>query len=193
MKRVLLCALLFVSFSAMADERGENRLNRIANYYSSLGSYAVNFTLRVDGGEQRGELMVSGDNSYMKVADTEVYVVGGLRYEVRASSKEIIVDKAELYEKELLNPTNGFASLKKNYNVEECEVDGAVAVRRTPKQSGETIYIITGNGGESIAKVRYISGDNRAEMTVVRCQKSTTAIPSFSKDRYKGFELIDFR
>lgn len=193
MRKFLLTLFLFTSLSVMADERGEKRLNTIANYYSTMGSYTVSFTLSAGGGEQKGELVVSGDSSYMRIADTEVFVDGGIRYEVRGASKEIIIDKAELYEKELLNPTNGFASLKANYNVEECEMEGAVAVRLTPKKSGETIYIITGNGGVSIAKVRYSSGDNRAEMSVVRCQKSSGTIPTFSKDRYKGFDLIDFR
>ena len=193
MKRILLFTLLFVSLSAMADERGENRLDRIAKHYSSMGSYSVSFTLSVGGGVQRGEMVVSGENSYMKVGDVEVFVEGSLRYEVRASSKEIILDKTSLYEGELLNNTNGFANLKADYNVEECEVGGAVAVRLTPKKSGATMYIITGSDGESISKVQYISGDDKGEMVVERCQKGGGSLPTFSKDRYKGFELIDFR
>lgn len=193
MKRFLLAIFLLATLSVSADERGEARLNRIATHYSALGNYTVEFVLRVGGGEQRGEMIVAGDNSYMKVGDTEVYVEGNLRYEVRASSKEIIIDKADLYEKELLNLAGGLSTVKRDYNVEECVVGGAAALRLTPKMSGETIYIITGSDGASISKLQYASGDNRAELSVTRCQKRTTSIPTFSKDRYKGFDLIDFR
>ena len=193
MKRVLTIFLLFITLSAWADERGEKRLERISRHYSALGNYSLSFVLRAGGGEQKGRLMVEGNNSYIKVADTEVYVVDSLRYEVRGSSKEIIVDRADAYEKELLNPLNGFSGVKNDYNIEECEVDGCVAVRLTPKRTGETIYIVTAPDGESIAKVKYGVGENSAEVEVNRQQGVPSPMPKFSKEQYKGFELIDFR
>ena len=185
--------MLFITLSAWADERGEKRLERISRHYSALGNYSLSFVLRAGGGEQKGRLMVEGNNSYIKVADTEVYVVDSLRYEVRGSSKEIIVDRADAYEKELLNPLNGFSGVKNDYNIEECEVDGCVAVRLTPKRTGETIYIVTAPDGESIAKVKYGVGENSAEVEVNRQQGVPSPMPKFSKEQYKGFELIDFR
>ena len=193
MKRVLTIFLLFITLSAWADERGEKRLERISRHYSALGNYSLSFVLRAGGGEQKGRLMVEGNNSYIKVADTEVYVVDSLRYEVRGSSKEIIVDRADAYEKELLNPLSGFSGVKNDYNIEECEVDGCVAVRLTPKRTGETIYIVTAPDGESIAKVKYGVGENSAEVEVNRQQGVPSPMPKFSKEQYKGFELIDFR
>ena len=193
MKRVLTIFLLFVTLSAWADERGEKRLERISRHYSALGNYSLSFVLRAGGGEQKGRLMVEGNNSYIKVADTEVFVVDSLRYEVRGASKEIIVDRADAYEKELLNPLSGFSGVKNDYNIEECEVDGCVAVRLTPKRTGETIYIVTAPDGESIAKVKYGVGENSAEVEVNRQQGVPSPMPKFSKEQYKGFELIDFR
>ena len=193
MKRVLTIFLLFITLSAWADERGEKRLERISRHYSALGNYSLSFVLRAGGGEQKGRLMVEGNNSYIKVADTEVYVVDSLRYEVRGASKEIIVDRADAYEKELLNPLSGFSGVKNDYNIEECEVDGRVAVRLTPKRTGETIYIVTAPDGESIAKVKYGVGENSAEVEVNRQQGVPSPMPKFSKEQYKGFELIDFR
>lgn len=183
---------MFVTFSALADEKGEKRLDIISRYYASLGSYAVDFLLRAEGSEQRGKLVVAGNNSYMSVAGVEVYVVDELRYEVRSATKEVVIDNADLYEKDLLNPMTGFTKVRADYNIEECTVDGSIALRLTPKQSGETIYIITSDG-ISISKVRYVAGDSRVEMTIEKCQKGGGAVPTFSKDRYKGYELIDFR
>ena len=177
----------------MADERGEKRLERISRYYSSLGSYSISFVLRVGGGEQRGELQVSGNNSYLKIADTEVFVEDSLRYEVRTSTKEIVVDRADAYEKELLNPLNGFSGVSKDYNIEECEVEGRMAVRLTPKQTGETVYVVTNVNGETLSKVKYGSGDGSAEVEIVSTKKESKKLPRFSKESYKGFELIDFR
>jgi len=103
------------------------------------------------------------------------------------------VDRADAYEKELLNPLNGFSNVKNDYNIEEVEADGRVAVRLTPKRSGETLYIVTAPDGESIAKVKYGSGDNTAEVDVTTIRNRREPLPRFSKESYRGFELIDFR
>jgi hypothetical protein len=193
MKKIILLLFLFVSLTAWADERGERRLERISRHYSALGNYSLSFVLRAGGGEQNGELMVEGNNSYIKIADTEVFVVDSLRYEVRGASKEIIVDRADAYEKELLNPLNGFSGVKNDYNIEECEIGGSLAVRLAPKQIGETIYVVTAADGESISKIKYGNGTDSAEVEVVTTRKVARVLPKFSKEKYKGFELIDFR
>lgn len=193
MRRLFTILLLFVTFSAWADERGERRLERISRHYSALGNYSLSFVLRAGDGEQKGVLMVEGNNSYVRIADTEVFVIDSLRYEVRGASKEIIVDRADAYEKELLNPLNGFSSVKDDYNIEECEVDGSVAVRLVPKHAGETIYVVTTADGEGISKVKYGNGTDTAEVEVQTTRKGVQSLPKFSKEQYKGFELIDFR
>ena len=193
MKRVLTIFLLFVTLSAWADERGERRLERISRHYSSLANYGISFVLRAGDGEQRGELAVDGNNSYMSVADTEVFVMDSLRYEVRKSTKEIVIDRADAYERELLNPLNGFSGIAKDYEIEECEVEGHLSVRLTPKRAGDTIYIVTSSDGESISRIKYGVGANSAEVVVTATRRTPKSLPKFSKERYKGFELIDFR
>ena len=193
MRKILTILLLFVTLSAVADERGEKRLERISRHYSALGGYSLSFVLRAGEGEQVGELAVNGNNSYMKLADTEVFVADSLRYEVRSSSKEIIVDRADAYEKELLNPLNGFSGVSSQYEIEECEIEGRVAVRLTPKGSGEVVYIVTAIDGESISKIKYGAGASSVEVVVKTTRKEQKNLPQFSKERYKGFELIDFR
>ena len=194
MKKYLLIALLLVmAFAASADERGERRLERISRHYSALGNYSLSFVMRAGGGEQKGELVVEGNNSYMRVADTELFVVDSLRYEVRGSTKEIVVDRADVYEKEMLNPLHGFSGVKKDFDIVETELEGRVAVRLVPKRQGETIYIITTPDGEGISKIRYGSGDAAVEVEVKSMKRGGTRPPKFDKEQYKGFELIDFR
>ena len=194
MRRVFI--LIFIIggiLSAGADERGELRLERISRHYSALGNYSMSFVLRAGESEQEGELMVEGKNSYVKIAETELFVVDSLRYEVRRSSKEIIVDRADAYEKEIFNPLNGFSGVSKNYNVEECEIDGRVAVRLVPKREGETLYIVTGADGESIEHINYGAGEGSLKISVRTTRRGAKPMPRFSKEHYKGFELIDFR
>lgn len=193
MRRLFTLVALFATISAVAEERGQALLQRISQHYAEMGSYEMQFVLRVAGGEQKGVLMVEDNDSYMRVGDTEIYVADSLRYEVRSNAKEIVIDKAALYDKELLNPTNGFASIVADYNVEECERSGAKSVRLTPKRSGETIYVLLKGDGATIAKVEYGADEHSAEMIVESCQKSSRPLPRFSNKDYKGFELVDFR
>ena len=193
MKKFIAIVLLFATLMASADERGEQRLKSISDHYSALGCYSVTFVLSVGGATQRGVMQVEGKNTYLKVADTEVFVEDGLRYEVRATAKEIIVDRADVYEKELLNSLSGFTHLAADYAIEECQVEGRAAVRLTPKKTGETAYVIIGADGVSVAKLRYGSGESLVEIKVEKSEKSAQKPPRFSKERYKGFELIDFR
>ena len=194
MKRALLFILLLYSaFSAVADERGANRLERISRYYSSLGNYAMSVVLRGGGAEQRGELRVSGNSSYMRIANIEIYVEDSLRYEVRRETKEVVIDRADAYEKELLNPLNGFSTVASNYDIAEKTVDGRIVVELTPKKSGDVVTILTAVDGESIAKVLYGAGQNVVEIEITECKKSVKSLPKFDKEAYKGFELIDFR
>ena len=193
MRKIILFFLLFITSSAWADERGERRLESISRHYSAMGNYSVEFLLRAGNAEQRGVMQVEGNNSYLKIADTELFVVDSLRYEVRGSSKEIVIDRADAYEKELLNPLNGFSGVSREFTIEECEVEGRIAVRLTPKKSGETIYIVTGIDGESISKVQYGVGEGRVEVSVEQSKKLNQKLPAFSKERYKGYEIVDFR
>ncbi len=177
----------------MADEKGKMRLERISRHYSAKGSYAVDFVVRMGGGEQQGELMILGNNAYMKLADTEIFVADTLCYEVRGASKEIVVDRVDARENELLNPLNGFLGISANYDAEECDIEGRLALRLTPKHASDTIYFIIGPDGESIAKVQYGVGESRVEIVVGQSKKQAPTLPTFSKERYNGYELIDFR
>lgn len=186
---ILLCSPLFV----VANELGEMRLERISRYYAAKGRYTLSFVMKAGDAEQKGILSVDGNNSYIRVADTEIFVVDSLRYEVRTSSKEIIVDRADGYEKELFNPLNGFAGVKSDYVIEEHIIDGRIVVRLRPKQSGDMVDIVTGVDGESISSINYGIGENSINITINSTQRGLQPMPQFSKERYKGYELIDFR
>ena len=194
MRKIITILLLFTTISAVADERGEKRLQAISRHYANMGRYMVSFSLQAgEAAPQRGFMLVDGENSYLKAGDMEIFIIGNLRYEVRGDSKEIIVDRADAYEKELLNSLNGFSAIAADYAIEECTIEGRTAVRLTPKKPGEVAYIITTPSGEGVAKMLYGAGENKVEIIVEKSQSTTQKLPIFSKEEYKGFELIDFR
>ena len=193
MRKIITILLLFTTLSAVADERGEKRLETISRHYANMGRYSVEFLLRAGEGVQSGFILVDGNNSYLKAGNMEIFIVDNLRYEVRGDSKEIILDRADAYEKELLNSLNGFSTIAADYVIEECVVEGRTAVRLTPKKSGEAVYVVTTLSGEGVAKLLYGTGENRVEIIVEKSQSTTQKLPIFSKEEYKGFELIDFR
>ena len=122
-----------------------------------------------------------------------VVIFSSLRYEVRGTSKEIVVDKADLYENELLNPLKGLSKLSADYEIEERIVNGSITISLVPKQSGEVMSIEVAADGESISKVRYGGGDSAVEMNIKSTRKIAQSLPRFSKERYEGYEIIDFR
>lgn len=193
MRRLFLLLSLSLVSSVVANGQSHPLLQRISRHYAEMGNYEMTFELCVAGSKQRGVVMVEGNSYYMRLGDTEVYVSDSVRYEVRAQAKEVVVDKADIYEKDLLNPTNGFTSIAADYSVEECEREGAKALRLTPKRAGETIYVVLAVDGASISKVVYGAGEHTTEMVVESCKKSNKPLPRFSNKPYKGFELIDFR
>ena len=193
MKKILVILLLFATLSARADERGVQRLERISRHYASLGDYTLSFVLKMGDAEQGGELAVQGQNIYMRLGDTEVYVADSVRYEVRGAAREVVVDRSELYEQELLSTLNGLVGIGEGYDVVECEIEGRQALRLISKRGGDTIYIILSVDGNSIERLLYGAGGSAVEITLARAQKSIKPIPQFDKGRYSGFEIIDFR
>lgn len=193
MRRILLFLFLLATLSARADERGAQRLERISRHYASLGDYGLSFVLKMGDVEQDGEIAVQGQNLYMRLGDTEVFVADSVRYEVRRATKEIVIDRSEHYEQELLSTLNGLVNVGGNYDVTECVVEGRQALRLAAKQGGDTIYIILSIDGESIERIMYGSGEGAMSISLARAQRSTKAIPRFDKERYGDFETIDFR
>ena len=194
MRRFLsILVAMMLWFSASADERGVERLQRLSRHYASLGNYSLNFALNVAGVEQKGELRVDGNNMYMSLADTEVFVVDSVRYEVQKSKKEIVVDKADLYESELISPLQGLSKLSNDFDIVEQLVEGRVQLYLTPKRSGDAITIVLTVDGEAAERIIYGSGEGAVTLEVERAKKSAGALPKFDIARYNGFEMIDFR
>lgn len=191
-----LCTILLafvVGFSASADERGEEMLQRIGRRYTALGSYRLTFTLTLsDGSTSGGELAVSGNNLYMKMVENEIFVEDSVRYEVHPRQREIIIDRADAYDKEIFNPLKGVDGLGESYNIDFVEAERAL--RLVPKSGGgDTLYIYIGVDGESIERIKMGEGKESITIAVGELRYTQQQPLRFDRAKYKEFELIDFR
>ena len=72
-------------------------------------------------------------------------------------------------------------------------VNSTITISLVPKRAGEMMSIEIASDGESISKVRYGAGDAAVEMKIKSTRKIAQSLPRFSKERYEGYEIIDFR
>ena len=107
-KLVLTLFIILGSFSASAT----SLLETIERSFAALGDYRVTFTVTMDNMVTEGSYAVSGNDFYITLYGAEYYVADGVKYEVNAERKEIVVDSAESLGGDLLsNPAQGLQLL----------------------------------------------------------------------------------
>lgn len=194
MKRLVAIAVAVAAvLSCYADERGVEIMQRIGRRYSSLNNYSLTFTVTLPNGTgSGGEMSVSGNKLYLKMADNEVFVEDSVRYEVHPRQREIVIDRADAYDKESFNPLKGVDGLTAKYNVEYIESERAL--RLTPKTgNSDIIHIYMCVDGESVERVTLGGGENLVTILVSPAKYTTRQPASFNRAQYSGYEVIDFR
>lgn len=190
-KLVLTLFIILGSFSASAT----SLLETIERSFAALGDYRVTFTVTMDNMVTEGSYAVSGNDFYITLYGAEYYVADGVKYEVNAERKEIVVDSAESLGGDLLsNPAQGFTTLARDFNQTDITIDTRKAVRLSAREGGVgDILVVADKDGKLPQMIVYIY-DN-ARMTIVLDSIKTLAggIPRFDRANYPDFELIDMR
>ena len=190
-KLVLTLFIILGSFSASAT----SLLEAIERSFAALGDYRVTFTVTMDNMVTEGSYAVSGNDFYITLYGAEYYVADGVKYEVNAERKEIVVDSAESLGGDLLsNPAQGFSTLARDFNQTDITIDTRKAVRLSAREGGVgDILVVADKDGKLPQMIVYIY-DN-ARMTIVLDSIKTLAggIPRFDRANYPDFELIDMR
>lgn len=190
-KLVLTLFIILGSFSASAA----TLLETIERSFAALGNYRVTFTVTMDNMVTEGSYAVSGNDFYITLYGAEYYVADGVKYEVNAERKEIVVDSAESLGGDLLsNPAQGFSTLARDFNQTDITIDTRKAVRLSARDGGVgDILVVADKDGKLPQMIVYIY-DN-ARMTIVLDSIKTLAggIPRFDRANYPDFELIDMR
>ena len=190
-KLVLTLFIILGSFSASAT----SLLETIERSFAALGDYRGTFTVTMDNMVTEGSYAVSGNDFYITLYGAEYYVADGVKYEVNAERKEIVVDSAESLGDDLLsNPAQGFSTLARDFNQTDITIDTRKAVRLSAREGGVgDILVVADKDGKLPQMIVYIY-DN-ARMTIVLDSIKTLAggIPRFDRANYPDFELIDMR
>lgn len=191
----LLMALVFV---ASARAEGEVQLlRRVAEYVKALRSYEAEVDVTAGDYKAAGSYSVAGDSYYIKVGEAEVYADGKTRYEVDHARKEVSIDVVDLESQNILdNPTRCFDFVGEEYTAELMkEADGKAEislVARDEDVEGEILLTLESATGKPLS-IAYILYDDRIDVKIKSITSRKSAIPTFSKGAYKGYDMVDFR
>ncbi len=167
----LMVFLIAISFAySYTAEAANPELEKLARKVASIPSYEVAFTIE----NVSGKYLVKGDSYYIHVPDAEVYGDGTTRYEVSRENREVVIDATDLTSRNLLtNPTRAFEYISADYSDKVIvEIDPSGLPR-------EVIYKMEDGEHVTIRIHSFVPYNG--------------TIPAFEKDKFSGYEIIDFR
>lgn len=193
--------LIFLSVAAVAaataDEASVRILKNIESSLAALGTYRAEFEVVAGDESARGEYCVSGSDFYMKAADTEVYAVDGVRREVNATKREIVVDAIDTAARDIVsNPARGFSFLSEDFDSETVVADGRTRVVLSPKSASairETVTVFVDAAGELPTEIVYGTDAGGITVRLLSVKPMSGDIPHFDAAKYEGYETVDFR
>lgn len=191
------CVVLPLRAQSSDKEAAEKLLCGMESAMAALGCYEVQFDVIAEGYSVVGRYVVNGTDFYLAADDVELFVADGVKYEVNATKREIMVDGVESLGSDIVsNPTRGFTALLKDYVAESAEYEGRRAVRLIPRDgsgSSERILIVADVEGRMPALIRYISSEGAIDVRLKSVSKWSEPLPRFVREKYADYELVDFR
>lgn len=198
-KIIIYLALVFVALDAFAEEGAtvQSLLGRVSQYVKQLGRYEVAFALRTGDYRAEGRYVVSGDAYYLTVGDAEVYSDGKVRYEVDNEREEVNVDVVDTSSHNILdNPTRCFDFAGSEYLSDVVRRDDkSVTIKLVSKDKsveGE-IFLTVDAATARPQDIEYRLYDDRFEVKITSIAKSKASPQKFDRNRYRNYEIIDFR
>lgn len=209
-KSLLLIVLALTAWTVGADERSSALLNRLSALFGEYGNYRVEFTVYVPGLQPQqieGYYLVNGNKYYITVEDREIYCDGKLKYEVNRTDREVTIDKVDPADRNILsNPTRAFEFLdgafthawqkEETFDGKRCDV---IALHPSDAMSGlnEVKLVMDRVTGLPVRLTYQLEGGSAPiavgiDRIVPRAAGDTAAF-LFDRNKYKGFEMIDFR
>ncbi len=197
MRRTLLILFSVAAVAAAAaDEASVRILKNIERNLAELGTYRAEFEMNAGDCPVRGEYCVSGGDFYMKADDTEVYASDGVRREVNATKREIVVDGVDAAARDIVsNPVRGFSLLLEDFDSKVADGGGRTGVVLTPKRTSamrETITVFVDAAGLP-AEIVYGTESGCVSVRLLSVKPLAGDIPHFDAAKYEGYEVVDFR
>ena len=198
MRRVVMILRAVLMGVSVARAEGEQLvLRRVAEYVAKMGSYDVTFVVKAGDYVASGSYSVSGDAYHIALDKAEVYSDGKTRYEVDLDRREVCIDVVDLESRNILdNPTRCFDFVGDEYLAEQVKRDvNSVTLRlvaRDEEQEGEILLTADSTTGKPLV-VSYILYDDRIDVEIKSFVGRKELVKFFSKNDYKGYDIVDFR
>ena len=169
---------------------------------ASLGErYAMTLHIAMTNAEQPliGYLMIDGDSFYLTLGAMEVYSDGKLRYEVNNERKEVTEDRVNLSSADLLsNPTRAFEFVGEQFDVALLSANATdVELHIKPLDADMGISNIALSlkvaGGKVLPDAIVYDYDGEVVgITLEMMDAKDKALPRWSKDRYRAYDIVSF-
>lgn len=199
MRKLLLILVAFIMLHSMvlADEGAAEGVKRVKAYVEKLGRYEVRFNVLAGELIYVGQYHVDGDSYYIQMDNVEVYSDGKVRHEVDNERKEVSIDVMDSESRNILdNPTRCFDFAESEYRSEiQSRKDGELTIflRATDPDVEGDIYLTIEEKSGKPRKIVYRLYDDEVEVTIDSIVSVKQPLKKFSKNQYKGYEIVDFR
>lgn len=211
MKKILFITFLFTGVllagaQGHAQSQAQEILKQLATKINEMGDYNAEFEVQAEGNRISGAYVVSGDKYYMKTNDYEVISDGRARYEINKSDKEVLIDKSDPNDRNILsNPTRAFEFaddlFRNSYKGEEStgnQLRDVVVLNPVDAKSPLQRITLKINRKTGLpVELRYLS-EGLSDDVVVNIKKiekglTPKAVFSFDRAKYKDYDIVDFR
>lgn len=200
MRRLLLTlCVLHCAVALSAQTTARQWLERLD---ASLGErYAMTLHIAMTNAEQPliGYLMIDGDSFYLTLGAMEVYSDGKLRYEVNNERKEVTEDRVNLSSADLLsNPTRAFEFVGEQFDVALLSANATdVELHIKPLDADMGISNIALSlkvaGGKVLPDAIVYDYDGEVVgITLEMMDAKDKALPRWSNDRYRAYDIVSF-
>lgn len=200
MRRLLLTlCVLHCAVALSAQTTARQWLERLD---ASLGErYAMTLHIAMTNAEQPliGYLIIDGDSFYLTLGAMEVYSDGKLRYEVNNERKEVTEDRVNLSSADLLsNPTRAFEFVGEQFDVALLSANATdVELHIKPLDADMGISNIALSlkvaGGKVFPDAIVYDYDGEVVgITLEMMDAKDKALPRWSKDRYRAYDIVSF-
>lgn len=200
MKRWLLFVVLLACAGPVAaGNRAAEILEGLAAGSRAMKGYEVTF--EVEAGEYRtaGSYAVEGQGYFLTLGDAEVFCDGTVRYEVDNARREVTIVGVDTASRNILNnPVKAFDFLDSEYDPELLtETAGRAVVRLTPTAGNSSpAGVITVTVSTATMRPEVLDYDydgERVRITIGGVSPLGEPLRTFDRNRYEGYEFIDFR
>ncbi len=202
MKRFIILAVMLLSLSAnlYADDAADRLVKEVLSKIESYNPYRAEIDVNYAGSSILGFYEVDKAKYYIAIDNQELYGDSSVKYEIFNSRKEVVIDSVtpDFNGNILSNPATAFSSIRDHFSAMILSKDEAYSIIELKPIKGdsdniESIEMRVSHATMLPEEVIYKFGDEMVSIKVLKLQRLTSSITSYSVEKYSDYEVIDFR